>query len=164
MSNDPRYDAARMTDQSFAKAFARISVAPETSCWLYNGHKSRGYPTIARRENGRLRYYLAHRYFYQKLVAAIPDGRVVLHSCDTPNCCNPDHLRVGTQSENMRDMHRKGRARAAGGSAAVPAEVKRAVLKLIEHGALQSALAEAIGCSQAAITSWKIKGVEHAWR
>ncbi len=36
---------------------------------------------------------------------------VVLHRCDVRCCVNPDHLQVGTQAENMKDMGRKGRAR-----------------------------------------------------
>lgn len=35
---------------------------------------------------------------------------LVLHSCDTPLCVNPDHLRVGTHVDNMADMKARGRA------------------------------------------------------
>jgi hypothetical protein len=34
---------------------------------------------------------------------------VVMHACDVPACCNPDHLSVGTQKENLADMRAKGR-------------------------------------------------------
>ena len=35
----------------------------------------------------------------------------VLHRCDNPICCNPAHLRRGTQAENVKDMDAKGRSR-----------------------------------------------------
>lgn len=38
-------------------------------------------------------------------------GVVVLHTCDNPACCNPAHLKRGTQQENIADMKAKGRAR-----------------------------------------------------
>lgn len=41
--------------------------------------------------------------------AVIPDGKKVLHSCDNPPCCNPAHLTLGSQAENVSDMLAKGR-------------------------------------------------------
>ena len=34
-----------------------------------------------------------------------------MHTCDVTRCCNPAHLRLGTQSENIRDAYAKGRRR-----------------------------------------------------
>ena len=38
-----------------------------------------------------------------------PKNRYVLHSCNNPPCCNPKHLRLGTQKNNMDDMYASGR-------------------------------------------------------
>jgi hypothetical protein len=38
------------------------------------------------------------------------DGAVVLHACDNPPCCNPEHLSWGTQRENTADRVAKGRS------------------------------------------------------
>jgi hypothetical protein len=45
----------------------------------------------------------AHRLAYAMYVGAIPDGQVIRHTCDRPHCVNPEHLRAGTQSENVQD-------------------------------------------------------------
>ena len=39
----------------------------------------------------------------------IPKGYVVCHTCDTPLCCNPDHLFLGTPKQNHYDAMSKGR-------------------------------------------------------
>ena len=37
------------------------------------------------------------------------NGQVVMHSCDIPSCVNPDHLQIGTQSQNILDSYKRGR-------------------------------------------------------
>lgn len=54
---------------------------------------------------------LAHRLSYELHKGPIPDGLQILHSCDVKNCINPDHLRVGTHSENMAEAADRGRMR-----------------------------------------------------
>jgi hypothetical protein len=42
-------------------------------------------------------------------VGPIPDGMLVLHTCDNPPCVNPDHLYLGTWKDNMQDRIKRGR-------------------------------------------------------
>jgi hypothetical protein len=51
----------------------------------------------------------AHRLSYAAFKAPIPAGIDVLHSCDNPPCINPDHLSLGTDKENVKERHEKGR-------------------------------------------------------
>ena len=53
----------------------------------------------------------ASRAAYLLLVGPIPPNQVVCHSCDNPVCCNPGHLWLGTQGDNVRDCNIKGRAK-----------------------------------------------------
>ncbi|MFS8369539.1 HNH endonuclease signature motif containing protein [Acetobacter indonesiensis] len=51
---------------------------------------------------------LAHRVAYEDKYGPIPQGMIVMHLCDNPACCNPDHLVLGTNKENMHDSILKG--------------------------------------------------------
>ena len=56
--------------------------------------------------------YLAHRWVYAEhhgLCMFEIEGEVVRHSCDTRLCVNPQHLVLGTQSQNMHDKKRPGK-------------------------------------------------------
>jgi hypothetical protein len=52
---------------------------------------------------------LAHRLTWMAFYGPIPDGLVVMHTCDIRLCVQIDHLVLGTQGENLADMDRKGR-------------------------------------------------------
>lgn len=41
----------------------------------------------------------------------VPPGKIVRHKCDNPSCVNPDHLEVGTLSDNAQDAIARGRRR-----------------------------------------------------
>jgi hypothetical protein len=58
------------------------------------------------KRNGKT--FFAHRLAYHLTNQDLQDDSNVLHTCDNPPCCNPDHLVQGTQAENVRDMVRKG--------------------------------------------------------
>jgi hypothetical protein len=58
-----------------------------------------------------------HRMVYMYYYGSIPQGLVVMHSCDNRACVNKMHLSSGTQWENMQDMVNKGRQNKAAGDA-----------------------------------------------
>ena len=74
-------------------------------CWEWSGSKDPcGYGRI--KSLGKL--LSVHRVAYELWVGSVEDNSV-LHKCDNPSCFNPDHLFLGTQTDNMKDMTKKGR-------------------------------------------------------
>lgn len=80
-------------------------------CWEWVGTiKPEGYGAFCWREKSKAPM-LAHRVSYLLEHDSIPDGLHVLHRCDNRRCVRPDHLFVGTRTDNMQDAARKGRIR-----------------------------------------------------
>lgn len=85
----------------------KYTVNHATGCWEWNAGRNRqGYGTFMYAPK---KHTSAHRWSYSHFKGPIPEGLQVLHSCDNPPCCNPAHLRVGDQSENMRECVAKRR-------------------------------------------------------
>jgi len=77
----------------------------DTGCWIRGGGNPNNYARVVIDGDA----YVGHRLSYELHHGPIPDGMVVMHLCDVPACINPSHLKVGTQSENTKDMYDKGR-------------------------------------------------------
>lgn len=91
----------------YARLWRRI--AKGDGCWEWQGSRNPlGYGRIG--SGGKYgRIALAHRVAYESTFGPIPDGSCVLHRCDNPPCCRPDHLFLGSMADNTADMRAKGR-------------------------------------------------------
>lgn len=99
---------ALTTEQRF---LLKAAVNKATGCWEWTARLSRdGYGKFqVPRDGGGQRTTRAHRYAYEQWVGPIPTGLLVCHRCDNPICVNPEHLFIGTGSDNKQDEISKGR-------------------------------------------------------
>lgn len=85
------------------RLLARRTINKETNCWEFTGGRSNngtGYGVM----NISGKTVRVHRLAYELFIGEIPNGQLVLHSCDNRKCFNPEHLSLGNQKENMREM------------------------------------------------------------
>ena len=101
-----------LIERFWSKVDKTSGLGPNGDCWIWTGYiqkkrkKNYGTFTIS---TGKARLHRAHRVSWQIIYGPIPQGMVVMHTCDHPPCVRPEHLKAVTQLENMRDMTLKGR-------------------------------------------------------
>jgi hypothetical protein len=146
-----------MFDSDFEKRF-HSRYTRGNGCWLWSGACDQdGYGVIKYKK----RQYRVHRVMYELCNGPIPNGKVVMHTCDVPGCVRPDHLKVGTNLENTRDMVSKGRKHLTIGSKAqqgvlngrarLTEEDVRKIRRRFAEGELQINLAPEFGITQGAV-------------
>ena len=137
-SNDPSISA-----DVLVRFWAKVTKSD--GCWMWRGHPK----TYIRRSSGEIVHYRpmlwvdgqawkASRISWRIHFGAIPEGMLVCHTCDVAGCVRPDHLFLGTNHDNMRDMAAKGRGKyhcgEQNGNAVLTADKVREIWKLREAG------------------------------
>ena len=134
----------------------KVDVRGKDDCWLWQASQRNGYGQF--RLNGNTAY--AHRLAWELKNGPIPEGLWICHTCDTPSCCNPAHLFLGTDAENHHDMQKKGRI-ARGirhGGASLTQESVRQIRDLYAGGEYtQQELAQRFGTAQTNVSHIVLK-------
>lgn len=158
--NECRALAASYTPEVAQAAFwSRVNKDTPTGCWEYTGARDKwGYGDIRYLK----KHVQAHRLSW-RLLKGEPGELDVLHKCHNPPCCNPDHLYLGTDADNIRDKVEAGRhdfGERCGRSKLKEVQVIEIKGKLAA-GVTQRALAAEYGVAQTTIAgisigrSWK---------
>lgn len=86
----------------------KVTKLSDDECWPWIANKNnKGYGMLYWIKYGRK--ILAHRVSHEIHNAPIDATMCVLHKCDNPPCCNPDHLFLGDAEVNAKDRESKGR-------------------------------------------------------
>lgn len=125
----------------------------ENGCWIWKGSLSnKGY--------GKTSYSkYVHRLSYEAFVSEIPKGKCVLHKCDVTNCFNPEHLFIGSLSDNMKDMVEKGRNKDYKGSkhpySKLTEEIVLEIREKIKNGFTNRAISKEYGLNETYVSHIK---------
>lgn len=136
-------------------AFGSGPKDPVTGCvpWM-RGTDSNGYGKInSCDDRGVLR---AHSMALElKLGRRLDKKEVARHTCDFTGCVNKDHLKVGSQKDNSRDMVARGRSRGQKHTDA-PKQValRKRAFALLAEGRTQTSVAKELGVSRPTISRW----------
>jgi predicted XRE-type DNA-binding protein len=78
----------------------KVNIREFDKCWNWQaGYYSSGYGAFSLKGKN----HRAHRIAWEFTYGSIPQDMYVCHHCDNPGCCNPNHLFLGSQSDNMKD-------------------------------------------------------------
>jgi hypothetical protein len=137
-----------------ALEFFMRHINPSASgCWMWTGPAQRGYPQL--RTKGAPWGRRANRAALFFFVGPPPSNRhFAIHSCDTPMCVNPAHLRWGTPKENTGDAISRDRiSRGSSHPIAKLSEADVAAIRLrVASGELQRVVASAYGIRQSYVS------------
>lgn len=111
----------KMTPSDKERFWSKVDIKSEEECWEWKGAPNAdgyGHISIGGREN---QHKLAAHRVAKTLATGkeIEEGKLILHACDNPPCCNPEHLFVADHQANMDDMVSKERSAMSYGNAKI---------------------------------------------
>lgn len=126
------------------RLWARVDKTGD--CWVWQGARTPwGYGVIyTGKGNAR-----THRVAFELTNGPIPPGLIVMHTCDNPPCCRPDHLKLGTHRDNTLDMVAKARH-----PLQLSEEVKDRMVALALSGLPNQAIAAALDVNRESVRAW----------
>lgn len=137
------------------------TVRSDAGCLLWTGSTRMDYGLITFRR----RAWSVHRLVWTLVSGPIPAGLNVLHKCDTPPCCNPEHLFLGTQKDNAEDRERKHRSKHPAGQDHPMAKITESdvveIRQLRERGLSTREIAKIYGI--ATVHAWQVV-TRRTWR
>jgi hypothetical protein len=144
-------------------------VNNESGCWEWTASlDKKGYGQLSQDTTGdtvgvrvgKRKPLKAHRLSYEIHKGSIADGLSILHACDNPACVNPDHLSLGTHTDNMQQMLGKGRHCHGENSHHAKLDAS-AVLRIHADPRKQAVIAQEYGIGQQSVSRIK---KENTWK
>lgn len=139
------------TEKDRERFWGKVDKSGE--CWLWTAsrtHNESSGPYGCFSIKGRSER--AHRIALALSGVEVVNESLVLHSCDTPLCCRPAHLSIGTSTDNMRQCAARGR-HAGGGGRRLNLESVKAMKRLyLNEGHSTSELARRFDVARKTIT------------
>lgn len=136
------------------RLWPRVNKGNVSECWKWTGARTKaGYGLLTINYQN----HYAHRLAWELHKGSkIPEGFFVCHRCDNPPCCNPAHLFLGTQDDNMKDASSKGRLAATQGeghfNASITEDDVRRIRYLGSTNLARRKIGERFGISRQAVT------------
>jgi hypothetical protein len=132
---------------------AKVCPEPNGGCWLWRGQLNQsGYGVLWLAGKS----CIAHRAAWMLFRGEIPPDLLVCHTCDVRACVNPEHLFLGTHTDNARDRKEKGRSMLGEKihSARLSEQQVRRIKEMLAEGRMyMSELARAFGVTPSTISS-----------
>jgi hypothetical protein len=121
--------------RNIADVKARCKVDYETDCWHWNGAKTGGkYPKISMKLNGHTQAFTGVKTSMLLIGKDVPEGMTVFHyKCNSIDCLNPDHLKIGTFKDKWAHIKEAGYLRGDPARAAANKAISMKRCKVAAH-------------------------------